>query len=276
MTMTVTGLARSCIAFFVVCLTLTGNSHAQPFLKDVVAMWLFDEGRGKAVKDSSGNGLHGEFARKPEFVEGKFGTALQFGGGEEGAWLEMDGPVKIDSVDFSFGCWIIPGKPQICWATVLAAKDQHEADVGFAFEQSNCLNNWYRIVIGNVINWNAIGNPRNTVRPQPEEWNHVVFVRQGRDGIWYLNGEPDRPKRGNFYVDLGSDRPVGVPRENFRIGNTVFDERRGWKGTLDEVFIFRRALSQLEVTKVMEQGLVEAQAVDMEDKIATVWGRIKS
>ena len=69
---------------------------------------------------------------------------------------------------------------------------------------------------------------------------------------------------------------MGVPRENFRIGNTVFDERRGWKGTLDEVFIFRRALSQLEVTKVMEQGLVEAQAVDMEDKIATVWGRIKS
>ncbi len=276
MTGTVNRVARVCMSFFIASLILTGNSRAQPILKDVVAMWLFDEGKGKDVKDVSGNGLHGEFGRKPEFVEGKFGTALFFSGGETGPWIEMKGPAKIDNVDFSFGCWIIPGKPQICWSTVLSAKDQHEADVGFAFEQSNCLNNWYRLVIGNVFNWNVIGNPRNTVRPTPEVWNHVAFVRRGRDGIWYLNGEPDRPKRGNFYVDLGSDRPVEPSREKFRIGNTVFDERRGWKGTLDEVFIFRRALSQIEIQKVMEKGLVGAQAVDAKDKIATVWGKIKS
>ena len=276
MLMTIKKFACLCSAVLILCLTSSGICHAQAFLKEVVGMWLFDEGKGDDVRDSSGNRLHGEFGHKPEFVEGKFGTALQFSGGEQGPWLEMDGPIKMDNVDFSFGCWIIPGKPQICWATVLSAKDQHEADVGFAFEQSNCLNNWYRLVIGNVFNWNVIGNPRNTVRPQPEEWNHVAFVRQGRDGIWYLNGEPDRPKRGNFYVDLGSNAPVKSSRENFRIGNTVFDERRGWKGTLDEVFIFRRALSQAEVQKVMEKGLVGAQAVDAKDKIATALGAIKS
>jgi hypothetical protein len=265
-----------CFACIVIGSTSTWRSHAQPILEDVVGMWLFDEGKGKDVRDASGNRLHGEFGRKPEFVEGIFGTALQFSGGEEGPWLEMDGPIKIESVDFSFGCWMIPGRPQICWSTVLSAKDQHKADVGFALEQSNCLNNWYRLVIGNVFNWNIIGNPRNTVRPKPEEWNHVAFVRRGRDGIWYLNGEPDRPKRGNYYVDLGSVEPVKPSRENFRIGNTVFDERRGWKGTLDEVFIFSRALSQLEVQTVMEKGLIGAQAVDSEDKIATIWGRIKS
>ena len=265
-----------CFAIFFASFASTGASHAQPFLQDIVAMWLFDEGKGKDVKDSSGNQLHGEFGRKPEFVEGKFGTALKFDGGESGAWLEMNKPMKIDSVDFSFGCWIIPGQPQICFATVLSAKDQHEADTGFAFEQSNCLVNHYRIVIGNVINWNAIGNPRNTVTPKPEVWSHIVFVRQGREGIWYLNGEPDRPKRGKFYIDLGSNHPVGPARENFRIANTVFNERRGWAGTLDEVFIFRRALSQTEVKKVMNRGLIEAQAVNAKNKIATIWGRIKS
>ena len=262
--------------FFIVCLIFAGNSHAQPFLDDIVAMWLFDEGKGKTVEDSSGNGLHGEFGRKPEFVEGQFGTALSFNGGESGAWVEMNAPVKIESVDFSFGCWIKPDLAQICWATIFAGKDQHEADTGFAFEQSNCLVNWNRIVIGNIINWNAIGNPRNTVQLEPEKWNHVVFVRQGREGIWYHNGKPDRQKRGKFYIDLGSDHPVGPSRENFRIGNTKFNERRGWAGSLDEVFIFRRALTQLEVTKVMDEGLVEAQAVDVKGKIATVWGQIKS
>ena len=265
-----------CIALLIAWLTLAGNGNAQPFLEGIVAMWLFDEGKGKDVRDSSGNRLHGEFGRKPEFVDGKFGTALKFKGGESGAWVEMNGPIEIDSVDFSFGCWIIPGTPQICWSTVLSAKDQHEADTGFAFEQSNCLVNHYRIVIGNVINWNAIGNPRNTVTPQPDVWSHIVFVRKGREGIWYLNGEPDRPKRGNFHIDLGSNHPVGPAREKFRIANTVFDERRGWAGTLDEVFIFRRALSQPEVKKVMNDGLTGAQAVDARDKIASVWGRIKS
>ena len=55
----------------------------------------------------------------------------------------------------------------------------------------------------------------------------------------------------------------------------MFAEGRAFVGALDEVFIFSRALSQLEIAKVMEDGLVGAQAVDAKDKIATLWGRIK-
>ena len=95
-------------AIFILCLTSNRISRAQPILEDVVGMCLFDEGRGKDVRDASGNGLHGEFRRKPEFVEGKFGTVLQFSGGAEGPWLEMDGPTKIDSVDFSFAAGQYP------------------------------------------------------------------------------------------------------------------------------------------------------------------------
>ena len=69
---------------------------------------------------------------------------------------------------------------------------------------------------------------------------------------------------------------MGASRENFRIATAIFDEGRSYRGALDEAFIFKRALTQLEVTKVMEKGLIGAQAVDAEDKIATVWGRIKS
>jgi hypothetical protein len=87
---------------------------------------------------------------------------------------------------------------------------------------------------------------------------------------------PDRPKRGGFYIDLGSERPVGPSRENFRIATAIFNEGRSYRGALDEAFIFKRALTQLEVTRVMEKGLVGAQAVDAKDKIATVWGRIKT
>ena len=158
----------------------------------------------------------------------------------------------------------------------MSSRDQDGGDTGITIEETGCDDNSYRVVIGGVINWDRVGNPRNTVRPKALEWSHVVFVRQGREGIWYLNGEPDRPKRGGFHIDLGSDRPVRRSRENFRIANSIFDERKAYKGILDEVFVFKRMLTQLEVSKVMEKGLVGALAVDAKDKIARVWGRMKS
>ena len=276
MTVTANRFMRLCSACFIVYLALTGKSHAQAFLNKVEGIWLFDEGKGDAVDDSSGNGHNGEFRGEPEYVEGKFGTALEFGGPEERDWVEMKGPVAVDSVDFSFGCWMKPHRTQICHATILGARDENGSDTGFDFDQSQCQTNWYRIVIGGVINWDGIGNPRNTVRVKSEEWNHVVFVRQGREGIWYLNGKPDRPKRGNFYVDLGSERPVTPGKENFRIGAPIYDDGLPYRGVLDEVFIFKRALSQVEVATVMEKGVVGAQAVGAQGKIATVWGQIKS
>ncbi len=276
MTVTVYRPVLLCVTFLLAFLALIGNGHAQTFLKGLEAMWLFDEGRGKSVKDSSGNGHHGEFRGKPEFIEGKFGTALDFGGPEEGDWIQMDAPVVVDTVDFSIGLWMKPAKPQNCWGNVISSRDHDGGDAGIAIAESGCLDNWYRIIIGGVINWDGVGNPRNTVRPTALEWNHVVFVRQGREGIWYLNGEPDRPKRGGLYIDLGTERPVGRSRENFRIATAIFNEGRSYRGALDEAFIFKRALTQLEVTKVMEKGLIGAQAVDAKDKIATVWGRIKT
>ncbi len=276
MTVTVTRFKRLCVAFLITSLTWTASSHAQPFLKGLEAMWLFDEAKGKSVKDSSGNGHHGEFRGKPEFVEGKFGTALDFGGPEEGDWIQMDEPIVVDTVDFSMGFWMKPDMPQNCWANVLSSRDHDGGDAGIAIAESGCLDNWFRIIIGGVINWDGVGNPRNAVRPEPEQWNHIVFVRQGRNGTWYLNGKSDRAKRGNFHIDLGTERPVGPSRENFRIGTAIFAEGRSFKGILDEAFIFKRALTQLEVAKVMEKGLVGAQSVDARDKIATVWGQIKS
>lgn len=45
----------------------------------IVGIWLFDEGSGNKVKDSSDNGNHGNLVNKPEWDnDGKFGKALSF------------------------------------------------------------------------------------------------------------------------------------------------------------------------------------------------------
>ena len=276
MTTTEYRFACLCIAFFVAGLAVTEKCHSQAFLSKVEGIWLFDEGKGETVEDSSGNGNDGEFRGELEYVEGKFGTALEFGGHAEKDWIEMKGPLAVNTVDFAFGCWMKPHSAQICHTNILGARDENVSETGFEFDQSQCSSNWYRIVIGGVINWDGIGNPRNTVRVEADVWSHVVFVRRGREGIWYLNGKPDRPKRGNFYIDLGSNLPVTPHKKNFRIGAPIYDDGLSFKGILDEVFVFKRALSEVEVATVMEKGLVGAQAVDAKNKIATLWGHIKS
>ena len=69
-----------CIGLAAIILVLTGKSDAQLDVEGAVAIWLFDEGRGDKVSDASGNGNDGEFVNNPEWVEGKFGDALDFDG----------------------------------------------------------------------------------------------------------------------------------------------------------------------------------------------------
>ena len=264
------------ISSLFVSLTLTDVAHSQPFLKNAVAIWLFDEGRGKEVTDFARNDHDGQFAGKPEWVPAKFGTGLKFLGADENTWVDIERPVVVNSVDLSIGCWMLPSNPQERFQNVLSGRDGEISDAGIALLQYENTTNNYRVAIGGVFNWQGLGNPRHTAKVVKDEWTHLVFVREGRNGIWYINGEPDRPKRGNFHIDTGSNRPAKPTDTNFRIGAAAFDENRRYRGVLDEAFIFERALSQEEVQLIMNEGFLEAQNVDAKGKAATVWGRIKS
>ena len=101
-------------------------------------------------------------------------------------------------------------------------------------------------------------------------------MRECRNGIWYKNGEPDRPKCGDFYIDIGSNKAPNPPISNFRISAAPFHDGLLYRGVIDEAFIFERALSQDEVQRIMAEGSEEAQNVDAKGKAATFWGRMKS
>jgi hypothetical protein len=58
---------------------------------DVIAAWLFDEGNGKVLQDTSGNGNDGEIFGSAKWDEGKFGKALFFDGGKAGADYIIEG-----------------------------------------------------------------------------------------------------------------------------------------------------------------------------------------
>ena len=121
MKITVFRLISLCISLIFASLILPSIGDAALDLKDVVAIWLLDEGTGSDVKDSSKNGHDGAFASgKPAWVNGKFGKALSFNGQND--WVAMNAPVVVNTVDMTMGCWAKPGRDtQKTWTNILSS-----------------------------------------------------------------------------------------------------------------------------------------------------------
>jgi len=68
------------LGLLVCCLLvlITVNGGAKIKKGEIVALWLFNDGSGKTLKDASGNGNHGKLIEGPTLDKGKFGGALKF------------------------------------------------------------------------------------------------------------------------------------------------------------------------------------------------------
>ena len=76
----VRGSVVVCVSVISIVLMFTGISYARVDRGSVAMLWLFDEGKGETVKDSSGNEHDGEIKGNVKWVEGKFGGAVSFPG----------------------------------------------------------------------------------------------------------------------------------------------------------------------------------------------------
>ena len=79
---------------------------------ELLGQWLFEEGAGKKVEDSSGQGNDGELIGKPKWVDGKFGKALEFDGDGAGTAAEAATPYAarpVTTAGMSTSTTSVPG-----------------------------------------------------------------------------------------------------------------------------------------------------------------------
>ena len=256
-----------CVALVFISVTLTNLGYALSVSKDaVIAVWLFNEGKGDTIKDSSGNGNDAAFGMgSPAWVDGKFGKALKFNGTKD--WAETAKPVVVDTKTFTMGCWANPIAKQKAWSNMISSHIEPPRR-GISFEQKDKKHNLYGLALGDGKNWGA---PEEFgLQIEANQWNHMVVVRDGSTGYWYLNGKEVQK------VKFPHDRAVHPTDKNFRFGNWV-NGGREWGGILDDVFIFKRALSAGEVATVHKSGIGgTATPVDPKGKVSTYWSEIKS
>ena len=250
-------------SFFVsACLTvlLVAMSYAQ-MPKDLVVYLSFDDGGGKVIKDLSGSGNDGE-NHGAKSVEGRFGKALEYGGVD--TWVTVP-----DTPELNFGpkdsltaeCWVKVLGPPSGQGNFLAKYAVGAGTTPF-YGMFHNVNNKARAYVRDAGGTAVLPWSKDEIND--DEWHHLATVRDTakKKIYFYVDGNLDF-EEADTTGDLSNDVPLAIGRHT---GEFLV-------GIVDEVMVFRRALSEAEVKESMTPETYFA--VSSKDKLATTWGDIK-
>ncbi len=225
--------------------------------------WLFDEGAGDVVTDSSGNGDDGTLVNGPEWVAGRYGDGLEFSQTTNSYALV---PVQHSSTATVTMWALYTATPSTNIGLIHAQAtdgDLGGADtkmIGVWVENTNLL--WGRVIdpAGARVNL-----PKNATL-EAEIWFHVALVVDAAGGTvsQWVNGE--QVGDAVYGGELGEYNYLKIGRQG----------TESWEGVIDDVGFFTEALSQDDIGAIMNLGLQAATvAVEPRGKAATTWSAIK-
>jgi hypothetical protein len=242
---------------------LTASSFAELDPETCVGVWLFDEGEGDIAADSSGEGNDGQLMRDPAWVDGKFGSALEFGsnkyvdcGDDESlsitktitvqAWVEFGGSPSSAIIISKYG---LSGSG-LSYMLVI------NGDGGAPGKASFYLSGWRHF----------------STQINDSHWHHLAATVSSEGIDLYVDGELDIHYGGVPNISVSNSTvTIGAPNSNS--WGTSFS------GVIDDVAIFDVALEEEDILTLMNKGLKESlypSAVDVSGKLTTTWANIKA
>ena len=249
----------------VVCTTLLlfANLFADAAVdKHTVAVWLFEEGAGKIVKDASGNGHDGKFAGSPKWVKAKFGTGLEFPG-DAGGYIVVDSTKKLELETLSIEAWVKVKESTGKWQGMICK------------QQAGCTNRNYGIwvhVDKSVLhaqigaNGGCAFSIDGTTDITDNKWHHLAFTYDSKMGRVYVDGKLETESANAQTFQSGDPITIGVPN---------LDNANGLKGIIEEIRISNVARTEKEINEAMDVGLAQILNVEPSGKLATRWGYLK-
>lgn len=236
-----------------ICLGGAGLSFGNVAEDGLVAYWPFDEGAGKEAIDVTGNGHDGEFAGGPTWVEGKFGTGLEFDGEEDHVVVADDAAFAIEE-NITLMAWFSPND-DLTSRRLMVKNDS--IFVIFDF--------------GNPTSIDFLVKPDNTFAESTTTawdvgtWYHFAGTFDGKTMKVYVNGELEG--------ETDNGVPIAPSGLDLWIGGDDFGRPTDFfPGKIDEVRLYDRTLSEADIQKVMETP----QDVEARGKLATTWSRLKA
>jgi glucose/arabinose dehydrogenase len=222
--------------------TATFNATQQP--TGLAGAWSFNESTGSTVSDSSGNGNNGTMsgAGVTRSVSGKYGGALSFDGSLGNVTVPNSTSLSVSS-SYTLEGWIRPTALS-GYQTILIK----EVTSGCGY--------WLQTTGNRLSSGFNSGGCRETVSTTPtipvNQWSHVaaVFNDSANTYTLYLNGVAIRTVSQTLAPSPNSQALVFGQSG---CGGGCGNER--WRGLLDDVRIYGRALSSAEISADMNNGL---------------------
>jgi hypothetical protein len=169
------------------------------------------------------------------------GKALHFTGPITYFAVQDDAALRL-TTHFSLSAWVKTGKDS---GTILSKTDFYTPWPGFAFGIGPNAGGLPAFWPNNVDSWQTAAT-----RVDDDQWHHLAVSINGNQLQFYVDGKPDG---GPILLSTA----IGTSAEALRCGyeQNPFASPRFFNGTLDEVCIWNRALSQDEIRHRMCQKL---------------------
>jgi len=229
------------IALTILC-GLVGGPMAQPArggeqARDGLVLEYRFEG---SAADSSGNKLDGTIHGQPRFVPGKIGQCVALDGRQD--YIDCGTTLADLGQTFTVECWVNPANRQNLHADVFG---NHSHDgLGLVVEQDGEKTNHFAGSYGaGAGRW--IGT-----RPVPlaaDRWQHLALVKTPAELRLYLNGIPVAVAK--------SDAPMLPSPLTLRVGDSIEEVRRCFRGQIDEFRVWKTARTHFDLHLTREEQL---------------------
>ena len=197
----------------------------------------------------------GEVVGAPAWVKARVGKGVELDGGSQKIHIP---DYKVITKTTTYAAWINGWKAS-AWAGIVGSRTPTATEL--IFGDNDLLH--YVWNNNSAETWRWDGGPEIPM----ETWALAAMAIEPKHAILYIYSDADGLTKGVNDIPH-VEQPIGP----LNIGWVdCCGGNRYFKGIIDEVMIFDRALSEDEILKLAEQGL----AVEALNKLATTWGRIK-
>ncbi|NOS79567.1 MAG: hypothetical protein HOP35_16675 [Nitrospira sp.] len=229
---------------------------------DATAMghWPFEEGAGTIAGDKTGNGLHGTLVNGPTWSAGKTAGGITFDGIND--YLQVSNPGPLSPQKVTLAVWAKPSSfANTDWNSTLANVGLHEWSDGY-----------YGLAI------TTTGKPLALLNIGGGEPN--AYYLEGAAisaGQWHHLALSYDNATLRLYVDGVAAGSLSINRIRPSNASPLLVARRGdagyhFKGTLDDVRIFSRAMTTTDIGAIMQGTATTTASSSSPDTASTTSG----
>ena len=204
-----------------------------------VAAYNFEEASGSKVIDASSQGNHGTRSGNSRITQGRFGKALSFDGLND--WVTVNDAASLDlTTGMTVEAWVYPTESMTGWRTLLTKESPPDRASYYLHANSDTDQPATGLFIDDYQD--VRGGPWLL----PDTWVHLAGTYDGTTQRLYVNGTE--------VANRAQSRPIEVSGGVLRIGgNSILGEI--FKGRIDEIRVYNRALSAAEITTDMNTSV---------------------